>query len=159
VWSLHASNCYNVSSIYSYLTYVNENNQWNDIQFLWLKAVPLKVSIFAWGLFLNRVPTKDKLVQMRVYPIMTKVALWFVVPMRPEITCLLIVLFLMVCGRLLLVGSVFHGSLVNHLHQFGGLRGFTNKTQLSLNIIWLSAVRVIWKERNKQIFQRRGYKR
>jgi len=33
---------------------------------MWLKAVPLKVSIFVWRLFLNRIPTRDKLFQRRV---------------------------------------------------------------------------------------------
>ena len=29
--------------------------------FFWLKAVPLKVSIFVWQFLLNRLPTKDNL--------------------------------------------------------------------------------------------------
>lgn len=30
-------------------------------QFLWLKAVPLKVNIFVWRLFLDKLATKDNL--------------------------------------------------------------------------------------------------
>jgi len=33
----------------------------NNNNFLWMKAVPLKVLIFARRLFLNQIPTRDKL--------------------------------------------------------------------------------------------------
>jgi len=67
IWSLHISNCYTVNSAYSYLTetYISQEHS-NNNNFLWLKAVPLKVSIFAWRLFLSRIPTRDKLVQRHV---------------------------------------------------------------------------------------------
>jgi len=66
-WSLHTSNCYTVSSTYSFLTETDiRQEQINNNNFIWLKAVPLKVSIFAWCLFLNRLPTRDKLFQRRV---------------------------------------------------------------------------------------------
>jgi hypothetical protein len=35
-------------------------------KFVWLKVVPLKVSIFAWRLLRNRVPTRDNLLQRRI---------------------------------------------------------------------------------------------
>jgi len=38
----------------------------NNYRFLWLKSVPLKVLIFAWRLFLNRIPTRDKLFHRKV---------------------------------------------------------------------------------------------
>jgi len=67
IWSLHTSNCYTVSSAYSFLTETNiRQEQINNNIFTWLKAVPLKVSIFVWRLFLNRIPTRDKLFQRRV---------------------------------------------------------------------------------------------
>ena len=47
IWSLHTSNCYTVSSTYSYLTKSDiDQQEINNNNFLWLKAVPLKVSIF-----------------------------------------------------------------------------------------------------------------
>ena len=66
-WSLHASNCYTVSSAYSYLTKTDfDRQQSNNNNFMWLKVVPLKVFIFAWRLFLNRIPTRDKLFERRI---------------------------------------------------------------------------------------------
>ena len=52
---------YTVQSAYSYLTAVDTNINEELNQFLWLKAVPLKVNIFGWRLFLSRLATKDNL--------------------------------------------------------------------------------------------------
>jgi len=66
---LHDSKCYTVSSVYYFLTdmELDRHQQINsNYRFLWLKAVPLKVLIFVWRLFLNRIPTRDKLFQQKV---------------------------------------------------------------------------------------------
>ncbi|GAU24627.1 hypothetical protein TSUD_289900 [Trifolium subterraneum] len=60
-WKLHSSKCYSVKSAYSYLTATNNTHNEGLDCFLWLKSVPLKVNIFVWRLFLNRLPTKDNL--------------------------------------------------------------------------------------------------
>ncbi|GAU46898.1 hypothetical protein TSUD_296770 [Trifolium subterraneum] len=61
VWKLHPSKVYTVKSAYSYLTASNVNHNEGFDSFLWLKVVPLKVNIFIWRLFLNRLSTKDNL--------------------------------------------------------------------------------------------------
>jgi len=69
IWMLHDSNCYTISSAYYFLTDLDLDTHQqhnNNYRFLWLKAVPLKVLIFAWRLFLNRIPTRDKPFQCRV---------------------------------------------------------------------------------------------
>jgi len=66
VWTLHVSNCYTFSSANSSLIKVENVRHHHFNKFLWLKAVSLKVSIFAWRLFLNWVPTRDNLVHRRV---------------------------------------------------------------------------------------------
>jgi len=45
---------------------VEDHNHRNNIKLLWLKVVSLKVSIFAWRIFFNRVPTKDNLAERHV---------------------------------------------------------------------------------------------
>lgn len=73
IWRPHSSNRYIVSSAYQLLievvdngVVVNNNNN-NVLHFiLWLKDVPLKVSLFAWRLLQNRIPTKDNLVRHQV---------------------------------------------------------------------------------------------
>jgi hypothetical protein len=61
VWKLHTSQCYTVKSAYSFLTTTDTNLNEDYDSFLWLKAIPLKVNLFVWRLFLNRLPTKDNL--------------------------------------------------------------------------------------------------
>jgi len=51
--------------------------------------------------------------------------------------------------------TTFQGSFQNHFHQFGGLCGFSKKSKESMNIIWMSVVWAIWKERNNRVFQRK----
>jgi len=63
---LHTSQCYSISRAYNKLTEVDMNEHQNPHKFVWLKVVPLKVSIFAWRLFRNRVPTKDNLLHRRI---------------------------------------------------------------------------------------------
>lgn len=55
----HPSSCYTVNDAYKNLSEVDDNNNQTNSQILWLKIVPLKISIFIWRLFLNRNPTKD----------------------------------------------------------------------------------------------------
>ncbi|GAU35782.1 hypothetical protein TSUD_56590 [Trifolium subterraneum] len=66
VWKLHPSQSYSVRSAYSYLT-MSDGSPVEDVaSFLWVKSVPLKVNIFVWRLFLNRLPTKDNLLRRGV---------------------------------------------------------------------------------------------
>ncbi|GAU51229.1 hypothetical protein TSUD_136260 [Trifolium subterraneum] len=61
VRKLHSSQSYSVKSAYSFLT-VSEISLSDSLdRFLWLKAVPLKVNIFIWRLFLDRLPTMNNL--------------------------------------------------------------------------------------------------
>jgi hypothetical protein len=43
------------------MTEMDINDHHNDYKFIWLKEVSLKVSIFAWRLMRNRVPTRGNL--------------------------------------------------------------------------------------------------
>ncbi|GAU32903.1 hypothetical protein TSUD_152630 [Trifolium subterraneum] len=63
VWNLHPSQSYSVRSAYSYLTASDGSSMEDFASFLWVKSVPLKVNIFIWRLFLNRLPTKDNLLR------------------------------------------------------------------------------------------------
>jgi hypothetical protein len=61
VWKLHHSQRYTIKSVYNNLTTVDVNFNMGFNHMLWLKAVPLKINIFVWRLFLNQIPTKDNL--------------------------------------------------------------------------------------------------
>jgi len=61
LWYLHASQSYNVTSAYYYLTLTLNVGEADHPKSIWNKEVPLKVSLFAWRLFRNRLPTMDNL--------------------------------------------------------------------------------------------------
>lgn len=60
-WKLHSSQRYTVGSAYANLTEGEDNVILTNTHVLCLKQVPLKINIFAWRLYFNRIPTKDNL--------------------------------------------------------------------------------------------------
>jgi len=64
--TLHSSHGYIISSVCDKLTDGLQIITTPNSKVLWLKVGPLKLSIFAWRLGLNRIPTKDYLFKRRV---------------------------------------------------------------------------------------------
>ena len=62
IWNLEKSNAYTVRSAYNCQTAQHPAVAPVDVKMLWQKNVPLKVVVFAWCLFQNRLPTKYNLV-------------------------------------------------------------------------------------------------
>jgi len=53
---------------YTYLTTSDVHSERGRFEDVWQKQVPLKVSVFAWRLLRNRIPTKDNLFRRRIIP-------------------------------------------------------------------------------------------
>ena len=123
---------------------------------LWHKDVPLKVVLFAWHLFWDRLPTKDNLLCLGVIDQASR-------------------LCVSGCGSLessnhLFLHCNFFGSVWNFIHRWLGLSvaapfqvsdhfnqfscsGGTTKAHRSiLQVIWFAVVCEIWKERNNSLF-------
>jgi len=66
IWNLEKLNTFSVRSAYNFQTSQHSVDTPVDVKKLWLKDVPLKVVVFAWRLFRNRLPTKDNLVRRGV---------------------------------------------------------------------------------------------
>jgi hypothetical protein len=159
IWTLHDSSCYTVSSAYYFLTYmeVDGQHQHNNYRFLWLKAVPLKVLIFACRLFLNRIPTRDKLFHRKVSLVSEQgcIANCGFNEDRDHLflTCGFFDGVWHIIAAWLGFSTAFHCHFFEHLHHFSGLWGFSKKSTESMQIIWLSVTWTIWKERNNRIFK------
>jgi len=52
-----------------------------------------------------------------------------------------------------MVSSASSQNLIGHLNQFCSLGGFSKKMCLVFKMLWLAVVSIIWKERNRRIFQ------
>jgi hypothetical protein len=65
-WLLDPFTGYTVKGTYHFLTTVDAPPDRGMFDDVWHMQAPLKVSLFAWRLLRNRLPTKDNLVRRRV---------------------------------------------------------------------------------------------
>jgi len=64
--TLKNSNTFTVRSLYDFLTIQLQVELPVDVSSIWHRDVPLKVVVFAWRLFRDRLPTKDNLLRRGV---------------------------------------------------------------------------------------------
>lgn len=67
-WLLGPINGYSVKGTCRYLTMVDALSDQVLLVDVWQKQLPIKVSLFAWRLFRNRLPTKDNLLRRHILP-------------------------------------------------------------------------------------------
>jgi len=156
-WKLHSTKRYSVQSAYSFLTKVDSNIVEDFDQFLWLKAVPLKVNIFVWRLFLNRLATKDNLRKRNVIDstLLACVTLCGKEEDRDHLffNCDHYGRLWLLISQWLGIVTVLNGNLYSHANQFCALGGFSKNSRTGFTVIWISVLFVIWKDRNRRIFQ------
>jgi len=124
---------------------------------VWHKDIPEKLSVFAWRLLRNRLPTKDNLLRRRVLHHDDTMCVGGCG--CPETT---VHLFL-ICDIFgstwsflwcwLGIDFVPSGVLGEHFDQFARMAGMPRCTHSFFRVIWLACVWVIWKERNNCVFK------
>jgi len=157
LWTLENSNTFTVRSLYNFLTIQPQVELPVDVSSIWYKEVPLKVVVFVWRLFRDRLPTKDNLLRRGVIN-------------QDSRTCVAGCDFVESSSHLFLhcnnFGSVWHliyswigVSVINpfyvpdHFHQFSFSGGFGKKRRSILQVIWYATVWEIRKERNNRLFK------
>jgi len=156
LWQLETSSVYTVPSAYKFLTVNVPVDDAVSVSSLWLKEVPLKVVLFAWRLFRNRLPTKDNLYRRNVVDIDDQLCVGGCGEVETS-------------SHLLLHCNVF-GSVWNHIcrwisvsyvlpcdvtslfNQFSSIGGAAKSRRFILQVIWFATVWEIWKERNNRVF-------
>jgi hypothetical protein len=61
LWNSEMSNAFSVQSAYKFLASQHHTDAMVTSKTLWHKDIPLKVVLFVWRLFRDRLPTKDNL--------------------------------------------------------------------------------------------------
>ena len=159
-WILDPINGYSVRGTYQYLTSPALPVERGLSDMVWLKHVPLKVSVLVWQLLQNKLPTKDNLVRRMVLQHADTACVGGCSCMESAVH-----LFLY-CD---IFGSLWHliyqwvgisfippASVADHFHQFGQLAGLPRFAHSYFQLIWHTSAWVIWKERNNRIFQHKA---
>ena len=147
---------YSVKGAYDLLTNGHDSQMGIPLELVWHHQVPLKVSVFAWRLIRDRLPTKANLAIRGVIP-------------ADDIFCVsgcghvetvehlflscstFAALWQQVCEWIGVLG-VDSNIIADHLVQFTHMTGVGKAKSLFMQLIWLLCSWVIWNERNNRLF-------
>jgi hypothetical protein len=125
-------------------------------QGLWDKDVPLKVVLFVWRLFRDRLPSKDNFYRRQVIDIEAQSCVGGCGEVE---TSSHILLHCAIFGsvwyyilRWIGLSAVLPRDAASHYYQFGFIGGVSKNWRSILQVIWFATVWEIWKERNNCIF-------
>jgi hypothetical protein len=155
-WLLDPIHGYTVKGTYRFLT--TSDDHVADVAGLdvWHKLVPSKVSLFAWRLLQDRIPTKSNLVRRHVIQPTDNFCVGGCGSSETSdhlfITCDLFGRTWYLICLCIGIPCVFPGSVKDHFSQFIHLAGMPRLSHFYLKIIWLACVWAIWKERNNSVF-------
>jgi len=156
-WLLEPIHGYSVSGAYRFLTTSDTHLPVGVFYEVWHKLVLTKVSLFAWRLLQDRIPTRSNLVRRHVLQSVDNV---YVNGCGSSETTdhlfwgcdLFGSAWYLVC-QWLGVPCVFPSSVTDHYFLFIYLAGLPQFTHSYLKVIWLACSWAIWKERNNWIFK------
>jgi hypothetical protein len=156
-WRHDPASGYSVRDAYQILTSQDTPTIEAAGDLLWHKQVPLKVSILAWRLLRDRLPTKANLVTRGIISpdlqhcvtgcggVETAQHLF--------LTCSTFgPLWAMVRSWIGFSAADAH-SLSDHFLQFTYLAGSLRQRRSFLQLVWLACVWVVWNERNHRVFR------
>jgi len=154
-WRLDTNSGYSVRSVYHLLT--PDVSQVVDTvsDLIWHKKVPVKVSILAWRLLRNRLPTKANLVTCGI--LAQEAQMCMAGCGEVETTQHLFVSCRVFCElwRVRDWIGVFGADLSEvaaHFHQFTYLAGGLINRHSFIQLLWLLCVWIMWTERNNKLF-------
>ena len=152
VWLPDPSDGYTVRGAYNLLTSQDRSGEASTSDLVWHN----QVSVFAWRLLLDRLPTKTNLIHRRV--LSSDMSLCVAGCGQPETAQHLFSM----CDTF---GSLWHmmrdwigccgvdaDNISDHFLQFTYLTGGANSRRSFLQLIWLLCAWVVWNERNNCLF-------
>jgi hypothetical protein len=156
-WLLDPTHGYLVRGVYRYLTSFEETTSVAAYNNVWHKLVPSKVSLFAWRLLKDRIPTRTNLVSRHVLQPSDNLCVGGCGNIESAdhlfIGCNLFgSVWYLIC-LWLGISFVCPGLIVDHFTQFIHMAGLPRSTHGYFKVIWLAATWAIWKDRNNCAFK------
>jgi hypothetical protein len=160
LWRHDTDGGYSVKGAYALLTRVDVVNEAATSDLIWHKLVPLKVSVMAWRLFRNRLPTKDNLMTRNIISheasfcvngcgtLETANHLFLPCPDFAPLWSMI--------RSWIGVASADPQLLHDHFAQFVACSGGSQTRCSFLQLVWLCCISVIWHERNNRVFKATG---
>ncbi|GAU51172.1 hypothetical protein TSUD_412070 [Trifolium subterraneum] len=160
IWHHDTSGGYSVRGAYSLLTTTDGGTTTGASELIWHKHVPLKISVLAWRLFRNRLPTKDNLGARNIIPLDAR----FCVNGCGEqetanhlfLACPVIAPLWGMVRSWLGVAPAGTELVQDNFVQFVASLGGSRIRRSCLQLVWLCCISVIWHERNNRVFKAVG---
>jgi len=155
-WLLNPIHGYSVRGTYRFLTSADEPLHGVAVNNVWHKLVPSKVSIFAWRLLQDIIPTGSNLVHRQVLQpdnILCVSGCGFVELVdHLFVACNLFGRVWSLICNWLGISFVCPGSITDHFLHFTQVAGMPRSTYVFFKVIWLASSWAIWKARNNRVF-------
>lgn len=156
-WELDKNDGYKVRDAYHALTHMTGTNLDVTTNLVWHKQVPLKVSIVAWRLLKDRLPTKINLRRRGIAQVTDTLC---VAGCGKEESASHLFLHCPVFGSLwqhirswIGVTGVDIDNVSEHFNQFIHYTGASKARCSFLQLLWLLCVWLVWNERNNRLFK------
>jgi hypothetical protein len=156
LWDSNNDDVYTVRGAYQILTTMADPPSVGVGELVWHKQVPLKVSIMAWRLLLDRLPTKVNLVRRGCLDVE---AAGCMAGCGIAETANHLFLHCTTFGEVwhhirawIGVSGVDPHDLSDHFIQFINCTGHSKARRSFLQLIWLLCVWMVWNERNNRLF-------
>jgi len=147
---------YTVSGAYRVLTSGSPPTMHILAAQLWRKDVPVKVLVFAWHLFRNRLPSKTNLFRRGIISYKAQLCVSGCGHQESEshlfLTCPLFGQLWHLVRNWLSVFTVDPSNIQDIFYLFGTSAGFAKSSCSLMQLIWLTCSWVIWKGRNDRLF-------
>lgn len=143
-WLSSPDKGYSVCDVYHHLTAI-DHIECNTLQeVIWNKIVPLKVSIFVWRMFRNRLSTKDNLERRGVIQLNSNTC---IIGCGQHETLDHLFVKYQFFGRLwslfrhwMRITFVDTVNLSDHVLHFSSLCGFSKGSRSSMHVVWLASL-------------------
>jgi hypothetical protein len=155
LWLLDPNGGYSVRGVYDLLTSQEQPHLHQSLELIWHKQAPLKVSIFAWRLLRDRLPTKENLANRGIISMEARLCLTGCGQVEDMDHLFLLCPFSSALWSLvrawLDIQGVESQVISDHLPQFIHYASGLKSRRSFFHLIWLLCVWILWNDQNDML--------